>query len=59
MTAPSNRVNSVDMIRKLVGFPTVSRESNLDLIDFVREYLKPFDADVRLTFDDGKRKANL
>jgi acetylornithine deacetylase len=51
--------NSVQMIRKLVGFPTVSRESNLDLIDFVREYLKPFDADVRLTFDDDKRKANL
>jgi acetylornithine deacetylase len=50
---------SVAMIRKLVGFPTVSRESNLDLIDFVREYLKPYDADVRLTFDDDKRKANL
>jgi len=47
------------MIRKLVSFPTVSRESNLDLIDFVREYLKPHDADVRLTFDDDKRKANL
>ena len=51
--------SSVDMIRKLVGFPTVSRESNLDLIDFVREYLKPYDADIRLTFDDDKRKANL
>jgi acetylornithine deacetylase len=50
---------SVEMIRKLIGFPTVSRESNLDLIDFVREYLKPFDADVRLTFDDDRRKANL
>jgi len=52
-------VNSVEMIRKLVGFPTVSRESNLDLIDFVREYLKPYDADIRLTFDDDRRKANL
>lgn len=50
---------SVEMIRKLVGFPTVSRESNLDLIDFVREYLKPYDADMRLTFDDARRKANL
>ena len=56
-TQPS--VSSVEMIRKLVGFPTVSRESNLDLIDFVREYLKPFDADFRVTFDDDKRKANL
>ena len=50
---------SVEMIRKLVGFPTISRESNLELIDFVREYLKPYDADVRLTFNDDKRKANL
>ncbi len=50
---------SVEMIRKLVSFPTVSRESNLDLIDYVREYLKPYDADIRLTFDDDKRKANL
>ena len=59
MSVPVTSVNSVDMIRKLVGFPTVSRESNLELIDFVREYLKPFDADIRLTFDDEKRKANL
>jgi acetylornithine deacetylase len=50
---------SVEMIRKLVAFPTVSRDSNLDLIEFVREYLRPFDADVRLTYDDDKRKANL
>lgn len=50
---------SVDMIRTLIGFSTVSRESNLALIDFVREYLKPYDADVRLTFDDAGRKANL
>ncbi len=59
MIASTTSTNSVEMIRKLVGFPTVSRESNLDLIDFVREYLKPYDADVRLTFDDAKRKANL
>jgi acetylornithine deacetylase len=50
---------SVEMIRSLIGFPTVSRESNLELIDFVRELLRPFDAKVRLTFDDGRRKANL
>lgn len=50
---------SVDMIRKLVGFPTVSRDSNLKLIEFVRDHLKAFDAGVRLTFDDGRRKANL
>lgn len=50
---------SVQMLSKLVSFATVSRDSNLDLIDFVREYLRPYAADVRLTFDDEKRKANL
>jgi acetylornithine deacetylase len=47
------------MVGKLIGFPTVSRESNLELIDFVRELLRAHDADVRLTFDDARRKANL
>jgi acetylornithine deacetylase len=50
---------SIEMIAKLVSFPTVSRDSNLELIDFVRELLRAFDADVRLTFDDERRKANL
>ena len=47
------------MIDKLVSFPTVSRDSNLALIDYVRELLRAYDADVRLTFDDERRKANL
>src|SRR5687768_811575 len=47
------------MIGKLVAFPTVSRDSNLALIDFVRERLRALDAEVRLTFDDERRKANL
>ncbi|HKA43377.1 MAG TPA: acetylornithine deacetylase, partial [Burkholderiales bacterium] len=44
---------------KLIAFPTVSRDSNLELIHFVRDYLKPFDADIRFTYDDEKRKGNL
>jgi acetylornithine deacetylase len=50
---------SIDMIGRLVAFPTVSRDSNLELIDFVREALGPYGADVRLTFDDERCKANL
>ncbi|MCW5605051.1 MAG: acetylornithine deacetylase [Burkholderiales bacterium] len=56
---PTASAASVDMLRRLVAFPTVSRDSNLALIDFVRDYLRPHDADVRLTFDDDRRKANL
>jgi acetylornithine deacetylase len=56
---PGKAPSSVDMLRKLVAFPTVSRDSNLDLIHCARELLKPYDAEIRLTHDDGKRKANL
>ncbi len=49
----------VEMLRKLVAFPTVSRDSNLDLIHYVRDFLEPYDADIRLTHDDERRKANL
>ena len=47
------------LIRTLIAFPTVSRDSNLELIDFVRERLRPLAADIRLTHDRDKRKANL
>ena len=50
---------SIEMIRTLVGFPSVSRDSNLELIHFARDHLKTLDAEVRLTYDDERRKANL
>jgi len=48
-----------DMIRRLIAFPTVSRDSNLALIDWVQRYLEGFGATTTLTFDDDRRKANL
>jgi acetylornithine deacetylase len=59
MTSVANTRSSVEMLRTLVGFPTVSRDSNLALIEFVRDILARHDAEIRLTHDDGKRKANL
>ena len=50
---------SVETLRRLVGIPTVSRDSNLELIEWVRNRLRPCAHDMRLTFDDEKRKANL
>ena len=50
---------SVEMLRRLIGFATVSRDSNLDLIHYVRDTLARYDAEIRLTHDDQKRKANL
>ena len=55
----SSSRDSVEMIGRLVAFPTVSRDSNLDLIEFVQDLLHGLDAEIRLTFDDDRRKANL
>jgi acetylornithine deacetylase len=52
-------ISSTEMIRKLVGFDTTSRESNLALIEFVRGYLDDFGIRSELVFDAEKRKANL
>src|SRR5262249_2360822 len=49
----------LDLIRTLVAFDTTSRESNLALIDWVRDYLLGYGIDSQLTFDDERRKANL
>lgn len=52
-------LNSVDLLARLVAFPTVSRDSNLPLIDWVEEYLEPFGARCRRTWNAEKTKANL
>jgi acetylornithine deacetylase len=52
-------LNSVDMLARLVAFPTVSRDSNLPLIDWVEEYLEPFGARCRRTLNADGTKANL
>lgn len=47
------------MLEKLVGFPTVSRDSNLDLIHFVRDYLAEHGVESRLVPNADGGKANL
>ena len=47
------------MIERLIGFKTVSRDSNLGLIEWVRDYLQGFGATTRLTYDATGKKANL
>jgi acetylornithine deacetylase len=47
------------MIERLIGFNTVSRDSNLGLIEWVRDYLRASGALTRLTHDATGKKANL
>ncbi len=56
---PSIRPETLAMIERLVGFDTTSRESNLGLIEWVRDWLKALGVASRLTYDATGAKANL
>ncbi|HUH40010.1 MAG TPA: acetylornithine deacetylase [Castellaniella sp.] len=50
---------SLDMITRLVGFDTVSRNSNMALIDYVRDYLSDLGVESHLVKSPDGKKANL
>ena len=59
MRMSSTHYDSIEMIERLVFFDTTSRESNLALIHFVRDYLASHGIDSTLIHDDTGNKANL
>ncbi len=66
INAPSNNApsisypnNSVDWLTRLIGFDTVSRHSNLALINEVQAYCEQLGLTVDLTFNETQDKANL
>jgi acetylornithine deacetylase len=54
---PSPKV--IETLERLIAFPTVSRDSNLPLIEWVRNYLGTLGVQCRLTYDYAGKKANL
>ena len=50
---------ALEMIDRLVAFDTTSRNSNLELIDFVADYLAGHGIHLIRFFDDDGGKANL
>ncbi len=58
VVAPED-IAALDLIRTWIGFDTTSREPNLALIEWTRDYLERHGATIALTFDDDRRKANL
>jgi acetylornithine deacetylase len=50
---------TVEILQRLVAFPTVSRNSNLPLIDWVRNFLADHGVASQLVHDDTGQKANL
>ncbi len=57
MSQPS--AGALEMIRQLIAFDTTSRNSNLELIHFVRDYLAGLGVESELIQGDDKEKANL
>ncbi len=51
--------HSLDWLTRLIAFDTVSRRSNLGLIEDVQSYCEQLGLIVDLTFNDEKNKANL
>lgn len=54
-----NEVSSRALLEKLVSYATVSRDSNLALIGFVRDFLAQHGVECELFYNDERTKANL
>ncbi|MFM0643204.1 acetylornithine deacetylase [Paraburkholderia bryophila] len=54
-----NRQSSRALLEQLIGFATVSRDSNLELIAFIRDYLADLGVRSELFYNPERTKANL
>lgn len=50
---------ALEMLEKLVAFPSVSRDSNLPVIDFIEDYLKAYGIQATRVYNDEGNKASL
>ncbi len=50
---------TLEVLDRLVAFPSVSAAPNLDLVDYVRDYLARLDIQSNLSLDDSGTRANL
>lgn len=53
------KLDCVEILHRLLGFPTVSRDSNLPLIDWVRNYLADLGIESQLVTNTEGTKSNL
>ena len=55
----SLKFTPIEMLDKLISFDTVSRNSNLPIIEFIKDYLHSHSIEARLVYNGDKTKANL
>ena len=53
------RLSPLQLMEKLISFPTVSRDSNLDLVDWVQTYLQDHGITAHRFYNDAGDKAAL
>ena len=54
-----SKTSSIDILRALIGFDTTSRNSNLELMDWISEYLRQLGVEPLLVHNAEGTKANL
>ena len=54
-----SKVSSRELLERLIGFATVSSDSNLELIAFIRHYLAELGVESELFYNPERTKANL
>ena len=52
-------ISALEILEKLISFPTVSDRSNLELIDWVEEYLNSFHIETYRKYNEDRNKASL
>lgn len=55
----SSDLSSLEMIRRFIESPTVSRDSNLELIEFIRDYLANLGVESHVFQNTEKTKASI
>jgi acetylornithine deacetylase len=55
----SPTATSLEILEQLIAFPTVSRDSNLDLVQFIQDYLTGLGVASLIVQSEDGRKANL
>jgi acetylornithine deacetylase len=55
----TTRMTPFQLMEKLVSFPTVSRDSNLPLVDWVEDYLNSHGITAHRHYNDDNDKASL
>ena len=57
--APRPDPRTMECIERLIAFDTVSRNSNLELIDWARQHLEGHGATIRMDWSADRQKANM